>query len=96
MSYCLVCGETTCGHTAPRYLDPIEYESIPGGWKVPTHERERWGWTPPNSPVLVPTLPDADPFHCASCGAPLTDWARSHGFRHCTKECRTGERRVAA
>ena len=33
-------------HTDPdtgvRYLEPISYERVPEGWRVPDHERERW------------------------------------------------------
>jgi hypothetical protein len=99
-SYCVVCdalpGE--CNHDGPRYLDPIRYEEMtePGSktrtWKVPEHERWRVdnppsSWAKPEQNWPPPGL-NADPFHCARCGAPLNKWARVRGFRYCSSDCR--------
>ncbi len=49
LSYCGICdkGPGQCEHAGPRYLQPIAYEKVSGGWRVPDPERKRWdyeGW----------------------------------------------------
>ena len=52
-------------HTDPdtgvRYLEPISYERVPEGWRVPDHERERWDNPPRHQAPRQQQQPEPKP-----------------------------------
>jgi len=60
LSHCVACDAHPgqCSHTGARYLHPIVYEPVAGGYRVPEHERARWDTPAPvdRTPVDEETL----------------------------------------
>ena len=81
--------------TGVRYLEANWYLKVGNAFAV--HPQLRRFWDAPPDPIYAapPAVraqlasSEHDPFHCATCGQPLTQWARERGFRHCSRTCRT-------